>query len=61
MPMGLLVLLVGLPMVITRIMLDLARSSVLIFGIEGVFEGLVAVPWVVLGIIIQPGRYFLSE
>ena len=52
-PMGLLALLVGLPMVIARIMLDRAGTRALLYGIEGVLEGLVAVPWFVIAILIQ--------
>ena len=57
-------MLVAFPMVIARITLDRARSWALMYGIEGVLEGLVAVPWLVMGILIQasvgPGWPFLA-
>ena len=34
-------------------MLDRARIPELVYGIEGVLEGMVAVPWLVIGILIQ--------
>ncbi len=52
-PMGLLALLVSFPMVIARAMLDRTRSWALTYGIEGVLEGLVAIPWLVIGVLIQ--------
>jgi len=63
-PMGLLALFIGFPMVIARVMLDRARMPELVSGIEGVLEGLVAVPWLVVGILVQtnlgPGWPFLA-
>ena len=52
-PMALLALLVGFPMVIARVMLDRTRAWSLIYGIEGVLEGMVAVPWLLIGVLIQ--------
>ena len=52
-PMALLALLVGVPMVVARLALDRARVPALVHGIEGVLEGLIAVPWLVIGIVIQ--------
>ena len=52
-PMALLALLVGVPMVVARVSLDRSNASGLVYGIEGVLEGLVGVPWLVVGILIQ--------
>ena len=52
-PMALPALLVGVPMLVARIALDRARAPALAYGIEGVLEGLVAVPWLVIGILVQ--------
>ena len=52
-PMGLLAILVGVPMVVARVLLDRAGKSALLYGIEGALEGIVAVPWLVIGILIQ--------
>ena len=52
-PMGLLALFVGFAMVVTRVMVARARIPELVYGIEGVLEGLVAVPWLVVGVLIQ--------
>ena len=40
-------------MVIARVMLDRTRAWSLIYGIEGVLEGMVAVPWLLIGVLIQ--------
>ena len=52
-PMSLLALLVGVPMVVARVVLDRANAPELVRGVEGVLEGLVAVPWLVIGILVQ--------
>ena len=52
-PMALLAILVGVPMVVARIMLDRTGIPALVHGVEGVLEGLVAVPWLVVGILVQ--------
>ena len=52
-PMAQLALLVGVPMVVARVVLDRSNAPGLVHGIEGALEGLVAVPWLVIGILIQ--------
>ena len=44
---------VGVPMVIARVVLDRSNTPGLVYGIEGALEGLVSVPWLVIGILIQ--------
>ncbi|PKB80012.1 MAG: hypothetical protein BZY88_10510 [SAR202 cluster bacterium Io17-Chloro-G9] len=52
-PMGILAIFIGFPMAVTRTVVDRARFPALAYAIEGVLEGLVAVPWLVAGILIQ--------
>ena len=52
-PIAFLVLIVSVPMAAARVALDRANAPALVHGIEGVLEGLVAVPWLVIGILIQ--------
>ena len=52
-PMVILALLTSIPMVVARIVLDSAGMPKLLHGVEGVLEGLVSVPWLTLGILIQ--------
>ena len=52
-PMVLLALMASIPMVVARIVLDRAGIPKLLHAIEGVLEGLVSVPWLMLGILIQ--------
>ena len=52
-PMAILALLTSIPMVVARIVLDGAGMPRLLHGVEGVLEGLVSVPWLTLGILIQ--------
>ena len=52
-PMALLALLVGVPMFLTRVVLERDRIPALLYGAEGFLEGLVAVPWLVLAVLIQ--------
>ena len=52
-PVTLIAMLVGVPMFILRISLDRASSLRMSYIVEGVLEGLLAVPWLVMGILIQ--------
>ena len=52
-PMVLLALTTSIPMAVARIVLDRAGMPRLLYGIEGVLEGLVSVPWLMLGILVQ--------
>ena len=52
-PMVLLALMTSIPMVVARIVLDRSGMPKLLHGVEGVLEGLVSVPWLMLGILIQ--------
>ena len=52
-PMVLLALIACIPMAVARIVLDGAGMPKLLHGVEGVLEGLISVPWLMLGILIQ--------
>lgn len=63
-PMGLLAFIFGFPMVIARVGLNRAGPPAVLYGVQGVLEGLVAAPWLVIGVLIQanvgPGWPFLA-
>ncbi len=51
-PLALLALAVGVPMAFARGMVERAQSWTAIHVVDGVLEGLVAIPWLIVGILI---------
>jgi uncharacterized membrane protein YhaH (DUF805 family)/ABC-type dipeptide/oligopeptide/nickel transport system permease component/ABC-type dipeptide/oligopeptide/nickel transport system permease subunit len=63
-PLALLALAVGIPMAFARGMIERAQSWTAIHVVDGVLDGLVAVPWLIIGVLIYvatgPGWPFVA-